>query len=61
MTYPRVAPVTPSTDSAGEGRPDHLSVTPTVGAAHIIEAAVALVCAALASAIVVTAIALVFL
>jgi hypothetical protein len=49
-------------DSAGAGRPDRLSVTPVVGAAHhVTEAAAAIVCAALASAIVVSAIALMFL
>lgn len=45
-------------NSAGEGRPDQ---SRTIGAAHIAEAVAAIVCAALASAIIVTAIALVML
>ena len=51
-------------DSAGAGRPDRLSVTPMAGTAYfaeLAEAVAAIVCATLASAIVVTAIALVML
>jgi hypothetical protein len=48
-------------DDMGADRSGQMSVTPMTGAVQYIEAAAAIVCAALASAIVVTSIALVML